>query len=186
MKMSRYVILWAVCAALACSVSGCANSPAAVDGEKVEGEAAQEGQESPAAQESAETVEKAEVPDITGLPLRDKDLLYAQDDDTSVVTMYLTVRRGNTSEGTNHSWQEINSYSAYDYDDMGVPRYQVEGLLQVGDENGPVAGELGYGEKHRIRRSRFVARPPAEIPRKTIRFASRTIKGSGEGSRRLL
>ncbi len=147
MKMSRYVILWAVCAALACSVSGCANSPAVVAGEKVEGEAAQEGQESPAAQESAETVEKAEVPDITGLPLRDKDLLYAQDDDTSVVTMYLTVRRGNTSEGTNHSWQEINSYSAYDYDDMGVPRYQVEGLLQVGDENGPVAGELGYGEK---------------------------------------
>ena len=30
---------------------------------------------------------------------------------------------------------------------MGVDRYQVEGLLQVGDENGPLPGELGYGEK---------------------------------------
>ena len=29
---------------------------------------------------------------------------------------------------------------------MGVDRYKVLGLLQVGDENGPVLGELGYGE----------------------------------------
>lgn len=27
---------------------------------------------------------------------------------------------------------------------MGVARYQVNGLLQVGDENGPLAGEVGY------------------------------------------
>jgi spore coat protein H len=29
---------------------------------------------------------------------------------------------------------------------MGVDRYCVNGLLQVGDENGPVMGELGYGQ----------------------------------------
>ena len=29
---------------------------------------------------------------------------------------------------------------------MGVERYQVAGLLQVGDENGPIEGEVGYGE----------------------------------------
>ena len=29
---------------------------------------------------------------------------------------------------------------------MGVERYAVNGLLQVGDENGPVEGELGYGQ----------------------------------------
>ena len=27
-----------------------------------------------------------------------------------------------------------------------VERYQVNGLLQVGDEDGPVVGEVGYGE----------------------------------------
>ena len=78
--------------------------------------------------------------------LEDNKLLYANDDDTSVITMYLTVSTGNASENTNHTWQEINSYSVYDYDAMGVERYAVNGLLQVGDENGPLAGELGYAQ----------------------------------------
>lgn len=92
-------------------------------------------------------IHKSDAPDINHVHLRDKDLLYAQQDETSVVTMYLTVSRGNASENTDHTWEEINTYSAYDYDDMDVPRYQVAGLLQVGDENGPRPGELGYGEK---------------------------------------
>ena len=76
----------------------------------------------------------------------DKDTLYTNEDETSVVTMYLTVSSGNESDNTNHTWTEVNSYSAYDYDEMGVERYAVDGLLQVGDENGPVEGELGYGQ----------------------------------------
>ncbi len=76
----------------------------------------------------------------------DKDSLYTNEDETSVVTMYLTVSSGNESDNTNHTWTEVNSYSVYDYDAMGVERYAVNGLLQVGDENGPVEGELGYGQ----------------------------------------
>ena len=83
----------------------------------------------------------AEVPH-----LEDKATLYEHDAEDSVITMYLTVRRGNKADNTDHSWASINSYSVYDYESMGVDRYQVEGLLQVGDENGPVAGELGFGE----------------------------------------
>lgn len=93
-----------------------------------------------------QSIEKEDVPNINEIHLRDKDLLYANQDETSMVTMYLTVTTGNSSENTDHTWEEINTYSAYDYEDMGVPRYQVAGLLQVGDENGPKAGELGYGE----------------------------------------
>ena len=89
---------------------------------------------------------KEEYPPAGEILLRDKDTLYENDVEDSIVTMYLTVRRGNNAEGTNHSWSEINSYSAYDYDQMGIDRYQVEALLQVGDETGPSAGELGYGE----------------------------------------
>lgn len=77
----------------------------------------------------------------------DNDYLYENDDDTSVVTMYLTVSKGNSSENTDHTWDEINSYSVYDYEEMGVERYAVNGLLQVGDENGPLDGEVGYGRK---------------------------------------
>lgn len=79
--------------------------------------------------------------------LRDKDELYEVYDDSGIVTMYLTVSRGNSSENTDHSWAEINTYSVYDYADMGAARYQVMGLLQAGDEDGPVAGEVGYGEE---------------------------------------
>lgn len=76
--------------------------------------------------------------------LRDKDVLFEQDDETSVVTMYLTIRQGNAAEHTDHTWAEINAYSKYYYEDNQIPQYAVEGILQVGDENGPHQGELGY------------------------------------------
>jgi|GEM_PF-3818737 len=81
-------------------------------------------------------IKKAESSDQSK-HLRDKDELYEVYDDSGIVTMYLTVSRGNSSENTDHSWAEINTYSVYDYADMGVTRYQVMGLLQPGDEDGP-------------------------------------------------
>ena len=78
--------------------------------------------------------------------LRDRKDLYTVDNPEDVVTMYLTVSTGNEGERTNHTWNEINTYSVYDYDDMGVDRYRVEGLLQIGDETGPLPGEVGYGQ----------------------------------------
>lgn len=91
-------------------------------------------------------VAKAPLPNITDYHLRDNDSLYLDHDRTSVVTMYLTIGPGNSEEGTDHTWQEVNSLSAYYYEEHGIPRYQVSALLQVGDENGPLAGEVGYGE----------------------------------------
>nr|WP_308625306.1 CotH kinase family protein [uncultured Eisenbergiella sp.] len=76
--------------------------------------------------------------------LRDKEVLFDEDDETSVVTMYLTVRQGNAAEHTDHTWKEINTYSKYYFEDNQIPQYAVEGILQVGDENGPLQGELGY------------------------------------------
>ena len=93
------------------------------------------------------TVEKAETPDINDVTLQDNPYVYVYDDEDSVVTMYLTVRMGNKGENTYHTWSEINGYSIFDYEKMGVDRYKAECILQVGNENGPVAGELGYGLK---------------------------------------
>lgn len=76
-------------------------------------------------------IKKAEASDQSK-HLRDKDELYEVYDDSGIVTMYLTVSRGNSSENTDHSWAEISTYSVYDYADMGVTRYQVMGLLQPG------------------------------------------------------
>lgn len=91
------------------------------------------------------SVTVAPTADINSLHLRDVDSLYSTAPE-DIVTMYLTVREGNASDGTNHTWQEVNTYSAYYYDELGIDRYKVAALLQVGDENGPVEGQLGYGQ----------------------------------------
>ena len=79
------------------------------------------------------------------LSIVDNDALYEKDVDDSVVTMYLTVRQGNKEENTNHTWAEVNQHSTAYYEELGIDRYQTEAILQVGDENGPLQGELGYG-----------------------------------------
>lgn len=84
--------------------------------------------------------------DIADVKLRDNKYLYTKDIDTEVETMYLTIKKGNATENTNHTWTEINTYSVYDYQKWGVDRYKAAALLQIGDENGPIAGELGFEE----------------------------------------
>ena len=92
------------------------------------------------------TIDKSEIQTEDTIHIRDKKLLYEQQNNTEIVTMYLTVSMGNSAENTDHTWEEINTYSAYDYEEMGVERYKIAGLIQVGDENGLIPGELGYGQ----------------------------------------
>ena len=77
--------------------------------------------------------------------ISDNPELY-EDNGDSYVTMYLTVRRGNETEGTDHTWREVNNHSVYYYEENDIDRYKIEGLLQVGDESGPLPGLLGYGK----------------------------------------
>ena len=92
------------------------------------------------------TIDKSDIETESDIHIRDRDLLYKNQNNTEIVTMYLTVSTGNSAENTDHTWEEINTYSAYDYERMGVERYKVAGLLQVGDENGLIPGELGFGQ----------------------------------------
>lgn len=127
--------------------------------------------------------EKAEKEEINEIHLRDKDSLYENDDDTSVVTMYLTVSKGNSSENTYHTWKEINSYSVYDYEDMGVERYQVAGLLQVGDENGPTQGEAGYGESVPNATVQIRGQTSSQNAQKNYKIELKKNKGTWRGQR---
>ena len=96
----------------------------------------------------ASPVAKEAVQDIDNAPFVDNPDLYLSDDPTSVVYMYVTVRKGNRSDNTNHTWQEVNDYTKWV---NGRPVYDVtlgkaEAIVQIGDVNGPIPGELGYGE----------------------------------------
>lgn len=118
-----------------------------------------------------QTVKKAEKEDINSVHLRDKDTLYADDDETSVVTMYLTVSRGNASENTDHSWSEINSYSVEDYENMGVDRYQVAGFYKSGMRMDRPVEMWDMQKKFPMQRFRSADRPPAVMRRKIIRLS---------------
>lgn len=110
--------------------------------------AVENGESENAGMETVQTgayVEK-ETKSVSDYTLKDRDSIYDKDDPTSVVTMYLTVRKGNSAEHTDHTWSEVNTYSKYYYEENNIPQYAVEGILQIGDENGPIPGEFGYGE----------------------------------------
>lgn len=88
--MKKYKLLALGCALLlgmSCCLTGCTTPEKTGDTSKKQ-------------TEQQEEIKKAETQDINDVHLRDKDRLYENDDETSVVTMYLTVSRGNSSEGT--------------------------------------------------------------------------------------
>lgn len=163
--------------ALAGLCAGCAVLPDAGSAES----AARSEAASASASTGAE--EKAPRTEPNSVHLRDNPELYTVYDDSGVVTMYLTVSRGNDSENTNHSWAQINHYSAYDYAAMGVPRYQANALLQVGDENGPLPGELGYGVEAPNATVQIRGQTSSRNAQKNYKIEIKKNKGSWRGQR---
>lgn len=163
--------------ALAGLCAGCAVLPDAGSAESAAGSQTASGNK------AADKVEKAPLEDINSVHLRDNPELYTVYDDSGVVTMYLTVSRGNDSENTNHSWAQINHYSVYDYEAMGVPRYQVAALLQVGDENGPLPGELGYGVEAPNATVQIRGQTSSRYTQKNYKIELKKNKGSWRGQR---
>lgn len=89
-------------------------------------------------------VPKAEVLDINSMPLEEDVTVYKDDDPTSVVTFYATIRRGNRADGTDNSFADVNS--AIMLQEMAIEKPpSAEIILQEGDEFGPLPGKLGYG-----------------------------------------
>lgn len=171
--MKKYKLLALGCALLlgmSCCLTGCTTPEKTGDTSKKQ-------------TEQQEEIKKAETQDINDVHLRDKDSLYENDDEASVVTMYLTVSRGNSSEGTAHTWKEINSYSAYDYDKMGVERYQTAALLQVGDESGPQSGEVGYGENVPNATVQIRGQTSSRNSQKNYKIELKKNKGTWRGQR---
>ena len=94
----------------------------------------------------AQTVSKEPEIDINDLPFQDNPDIYQYDDPTSVVTMYVTVRKGNSSDNTNYTWKQVNDFTKWFYtNNKNVVVGRSEAIVQVGDEKGPIPGELGYG-----------------------------------------
>lgn len=151
MKRPR-VLLYVLVMALCLTLSGCMMETA------VETSSDQE----------AKPVAKAGVQDVSDLPLQDDQSLY-DNDPASLVYYYITVRKGNAADGTNHTFEEVNSY--LNLQGMtGVEEIKTEIIFQVGDENGPLPYELGYN---------------ATGPNATINVRGRTSTGYPQKSYRI-
>lgn len=127
----------------------------------------------------------APLPDIDRMQVRDSETIYADDDDLSVVTMYLTVSQGNELDHTNHTWSDVNSHSVYYYDDLGIDRYAVEGMLQIGDETGPLPGEFGYGEFAPNATVSIRGKTSSRSPQKSYKVKLKKNEGSWRGQSNL-
>lgn len=85
--------------------------------------------------------------DVDDQPMKDNLALYENDDPTSVVTMYITVRKGNSLENTQYTWEEVNKFDKWTNKGSSAANDvvgQAEVIFQVGDETGPLPDEVGY------------------------------------------
>ena len=86
---------------------------------------------------------KVPVGDLSEMTLTDKMSLYEEYDPVEPVCFYITIVPGNEADGTNHTFAEINSYKNLQ-GMTGVEKIYGECIFQVGDETGPLPGEVGY------------------------------------------
>jgi spore coat protein H len=152
MKRTR-VLLYMLVMALCLALGGC-TMEASVD--------ASTGQ-------AAEPVAKKDVQDISELPLKDDAALYEAYEPTSLVYYYITLRKGNAADGTNHTFEEVNSY--LNLQGMtNVEKISTDIIFQVGDENGPLPGEIGYNATEPNAAINVRGRTSTEFPQKSYRI----------------
>lgn len=83
---------------------------------------------------------------IDSMPLIEDRSIYDADDPDSIVHFYVTVRYGSEAKGTNHTFSEVNNVVRFADGAHADIEVYADALVQVGDENGPVEGMLGFGE----------------------------------------
>lgn len=102
------------------------------------------GDAEPSPTPSAATAETAR--DIDTVGMEENKSIYDADDPTSLVYFYVTVQRGDEGSDTDHSFAEVNSSVRFVEDSHVANDIFSRAIVQVGDENGPQPGMLGYGE----------------------------------------
>lgn len=122
--------------------------------------------------------------DINDLPLRDNMEIYQFDDPDSLVYMYVTVRQGNASDNTNHTWSEVNSFTKFFWEsNSNLEVGKAEAIVQIGDENGPIPGELGYGEVIPNSTIQIRGASTSMMPQKSYKIELRDRAGEWRGQK---
>lgn len=126
-----------------------------------------------------DSVEKGEYAEI----FQDNPEVYKDDDETSVVEIYLTVRMGNENDHTNHTWSEINSLDNYYYSDYDLARYNCEAILQIGNADGIVGSEYGGYDTVPNAAVQIRGQTSSKREQKNYKIRIKEEKGSWRGQR---
>lgn len=118
--------------------------------------------------------------DIDGA-LREDKSVYAEDDPDSVVYFYVTVRYGSEARGTNHTFNEVNNAVRFADSTHVDTQVYANALVQVGDENGPVPGMLGYGETDSNATIRIRGNSSTLMPQKSYKLSLNDEAGLWRG-----
>ena len=113
--------------------------------------------------------------------LKDIDTLY-DTDPASVISMYITTRRGNSADGTDHTFKEVSDViRVQGMQDVAVVK--CEAIVQFGDETGPLPGEVGYGATQANASIRIRGRTATRQAQKSYRIDLYDSAGLWRGQR---
>lgn len=135
------------------------------------------------AQEEAQASTGFSVADTGGIDdaLSEDKSVYAEDDPDSIVYFYVTVRYGSEGKGTNHTFNEVNNAIRFVDDAHVANDVYAEALVQVGTEDGPQPGMLGYGETESNATIRIRGNSSTLMPQKNYKLALDNEAGTWRG-----
>ncbi len=103
--------------------------------------------------------------------------IYQDDAPGSVVTVYITVRKGNSADNTDHTWKQVNDFSNGVFTNNALVQDEsAEAIVQFGDDRGPIPGELGYDEV--VPNAIIGVRGPLSYPQQS--YTIKINQGSGK------
>ncbi|MBM6715949.1 CotH kinase family protein [Gemmiger formicilis] len=102
---------------------------------------APQGSPAPTAEATA-TPETAQ--DINTVGMTENKTIYSEDDPQSLVYFYVTVQRGDAGSDTDHTFAQVNSAVRFAEDSHVDNDILARAVVQVGNDDGPQPGMLGY------------------------------------------
>ncbi len=139
----------------------------------------------PSATPRSAAVDKVPVPDIADVGMIEDKTVYAADNETSVVCFYVTVRVGDEGSGTDHTFAEVNSVVRFKDNAHFADDVYARALVQVGDENGPTVGSLGFGQTETNATIRVRGNSSSAMPQKSYKLKLDDSAGLWRGQRNI-
>lgn len=136
-------------------------------------------------QEPKVTVDIAETPDINELGINEDMSVYDEDDSESIVYFYVTVQKGDAGSETDHTFAEVNNVVRFVDNSHTANNVFARAIVQVGDENGPKRGMIGYGTEKSNATIRIRGNSSSVMPQKSYKLKLDEEAGLWRGQRNI-